>query len=93
MRKTDSEALHNDRLAAQYVDLKADGTWSVPSATKAQDAQQLFWTIAGEIGDLLRWSETDDEFRLLLVKLPKALPRSEDFLARMFSLSAVNVEA
>jgi AbiV family abortive infection protein len=93
LRKSDSEALHNDRLAAQYVELRANGTWSVPSATRLQDAHQLIWTIAGEIGDLLRWSETDIEFRELLSRFSESLPRSEDFLNRMFSLPAGDVEA
>jgi AbiV family abortive infection protein len=86
LKKRDSENLHIYRLAAQYVDLNDDGTWSLPSSTKLQDALLLISTVAGEIGDLLCWTEANNEYRGLLVKLPEALPRSEDFLACMFSL-------
>ena len=93
MRITDSDSLHRHRLAAQYVDLKPDGTWSTPSATKAHDALMLIWTVAGEIGDKLSWSESDNGFSAALAEVQLALPRSDEFLTRMFSLPDLHPRA
>lgn len=93
MRKTDSNELHIKRLAAQYVDLKADETWSTPSETMESDAQALIWTVAAEIGDSLRWVESDDDCKGSLSEGDISLPRPEDFLARSLVMRSADVAA
>lgn len=85
MRKVDSTFLHSRRLAAQYVDLNPDGTWSKPSDTKKEDAEMLIYTVAGEISDSLMWAENDEGFTAICANAEFSLPRSDDIRSRILS--------
>jgi len=80
MRKVDADALHQERMAAQYVDLEDDGTWSLPVSLRDEVAYQLMLTVACEVADPLRWVLEDAEANALATSLEPAMPSAENFL-------------
>ena len=87
MRQADAKALHGKRMAAQYVDLRADGTWSDPGAAVSfQEAQTLVHIVAEEVAELLRWAREETEVEGLakvVSSLPTPLMTPEERLRRV----------
>jgi AbiV family abortive infection protein len=80
MRKVDADALHRERLAAQYVDLEDDGSWSLPLNLPTDAAHQLILTVACEVADPLRWVHEDSEASALARTLALPMPDAEVFM-------------
>lgn len=93
MRKSDSKELHSKRLAAQYVDLNDDETWSTPNDLKDSDALEIIWIVGGEINDTVRWVESDDECMAIIERGSILFPKADDFLARILVLPRSNDDA
>ena len=80
MREVDANALHQERMIAQYVDLADDGTWSLPIGVRGDIAHNLILTVACEVADPLRWVPDDLEANALANGLVPPMPDAEVFL-------------
>jgi AbiV family abortive infection protein len=93
MRKIDADALHQERMTAQYVDLEDDGTWSLPVGLRNDTAHHLILTVACEVADPLRWVPDDPEASALANSLVPRMPDAEAFLREVELLLRPNAGA
>lgn len=84
-RKSDPGRYHLHRFKSQYVDLNADGSWSLPSDFEKIKAFELLFIVANEVCDTLLWAESDKGMIEICNRIQQVLPTFAEFEAKVIT--------